>query len=187
VANGVSSGIGAVEGRSWHLADDTGRPCGSAGSLVRNRDCDGRIRRLISGPSCASCPPPQCPYKGEQWLGRELSANRGYTEVSVLLGGSAGAVGRHNKARKVRVAIGPGTVSTRLRAARASSGCTTMAVPHFINDDRSEMRGIKSGWYAVEDDGNLSSGPFSSREQCLLRVTQPTSDPLPSVSLSRPK
>lgn len=55
-----------------------------------------------------------------------------------------------------------------------------MAIPHFINDDKSEMRGIKPGWYALEDDGNLSSGPFSSREQCLIRVAQPTNDSTPS-------
>ena len=55
-----------------------------------------------------------------------------------------------------------------------------MAIPHFINDDKSEMRGIKTGWYAIEDDGNLSSGPFSSREQCLIRVAQPTNDSTPS-------
>jgi hypothetical protein len=36
------------------------------------------------------------------------------------------------------------------------------------------MRGIKSGWYAMEDDGNLSSGPFSSSEECVNRITQPT-------------
>jgi hypothetical protein len=55
-----------------------------------------------------------------------------------------------------------------------------MAVPHFINDDRSEMRGIKPGWYAVEDDGNLSSGPFPSRAQCLIRLSPPTNDTSPS-------
>lgn len=44
-----------------------------------------------------------------------------------------------------------------------------MAIPHFINDDKSEMRGIKPGWYAIDDDGKLSSGPFSSREVCLSR------------------
>jgi hypothetical protein len=54
---------------------------------------------------------------------------------------------------------------------------TTMAVPHFINDDRSEMRGIKPGWYVVDDDGHLSSGPFSSRDQCLIRVKQTESTP----------
>lgn len=62
-----------------------------------------------------------------------------------------------------------------------------MAVPHFINDDRSEMRGIKPGWYAVEDDGNLSSGPFSSRAQCVIRLTQATNDPTPSDLRARPK
>jgi len=62
-----------------------------------------------------------------------------------------------------------------------------MTVPHFINDDRSEMRGIKPGWYAVDDDGNLSSGPFSSREQCLTRVTQPANDSIPSELRPPPK
>ena len=28
-----------------------------------------------------------------------------------------------------------------------------MTAPHYINEDKSDMRGIKSGWYAVEDDG----------------------------------
>ena len=62
-----------------------------------------------------------------------------------------------------------------------------MAVPHFINDDKSEMRGIKPGWYVVEDDGNLSSGPFSSRSQCLIRLTQPANDSTPSELRSQPK
>jgi hypothetical protein len=56
-----------------------------------------------------------------------------------------------------------------------------MATPHFINDDRSEMRGIKPGWYAVDDDGNLSSGPFSSRNLCLIRIKQPMDDTTPST------
>ena len=62
-----------------------------------------------------------------------------------------------------------------------------MAVPHFINDDRSEMRGIKPGWYVVEDDGNLSSGPFSSHAHCLIRLTQPTNDTTTSELRSQPK
>ena len=62
-----------------------------------------------------------------------------------------------------------------------------MAVPHFINDDRSEMRGVKPGWYVVADDGHLSSGPFSSRDQCLTRITQSTSDSAPSTLHPHPK
>jgi hypothetical protein len=39
-----------------------------------------------------------------------------------------------------------------------------MTSPHYVNEDKSDMRGIKHGWYAMEDDGNLSSGPlFQSR------------------------
>jgi hypothetical protein len=49
-----------------------------------------------------------------------------------------------------------------------------MTVAHYINEHQSDMRGIKDGWYAIEDDGNLSSGPFSSREECAKRITQPT-------------
>jgi hypothetical protein len=49
-----------------------------------------------------------------------------------------------------------------------------MAAAHYINEHQSDMRGIKHGWYAIEDNGNLSCGPFSSREECIKRITQPT-------------
>ena len=40
-----------------------------------------------------------------------------------------------------------------------------MTVPHYIGEAKSDMRGIKPGWYAMDDDGNLVSGPiFQSRE-----------------------
>ena len=51
-----------------------------------------------------------------------------------------------------------------------------MTSPLYVNEDKSDMRGIKHGWYAMEDDGNLSSGPFSSREECIQRITQPTNE-----------
>ena len=44
-----------------------------------------------------------------------------------------------------------------------------MTVPHYINEGKSDI-----GWYAIEDDGNLSSGPFSSHEECIKRINQPT-------------
>jgi hypothetical protein len=46
-----------------------------------------------------------------------------------------------------------------------------MTVPHYIDENESDMRGIKCGWYAIEDDGDLSSGPFSNRAKCLGRIT----------------
>jgi hypothetical protein len=49
-----------------------------------------------------------------------------------------------------------------------------MTAPHYISENKSDIRGIKLGWYAIEDDGNLSSGPFSSLEECVTRITQPT-------------
>lgn len=48
-----------------------------------------------------------------------------------------------------------------------------MTAPHYIGESNSDMRGIKPGWYAAEDDGNLSSGPFSSLEECAKSITQP--------------
>jgi hypothetical protein len=42
-------------------------------------------------------------------------------------------------------------------------------VPHFINEDRADMRGIKPGWYAIRNDGNLVGGPFATYETCLER------------------
>jgi hypothetical protein len=49
-----------------------------------------------------------------------------------------------------------------------------MTAPHYISENKSDMRGIKHDWYAIDDDGNLSSGPSSSREECVKRITQPT-------------
>ena len=61
-----------------------------------------------------------------------------------------------------------------------------MANPHYVNENRSDMRGIKPGWYAEEDDGSLSSGPFSSRDECLSGGTQPTNESTPSKLRLRP-
>ena len=42
-----------------------------------------------------------------------------------------------------------------------------MTRPHYINEVLSDVRGIKPGWYAMDDVGKLYSGPFSSHEECL--------------------
>ena len=49
-----------------------------------------------------------------------------------------------------------------------------MTAPHYISENKSDMRGIKPGWYAIEDDGNLSSEPFFRLEECVTRIIQPT-------------
>ena len=48
-----------------------------------------------------------------------------------------------------------------------------MTIPHYINENKSDIRGIKPGWYAMDDAGKLSSGPFSNREECLTGGSQP--------------
>jgi len=62
-----------------------------------------------------------------------------------------------------------------------------MSVPHYINETKSDIRAIKSGWYAIDDGGKLSSGPFPSREECLSGGTQPANEPTPSELHPRPK
>jgi hypothetical protein len=49
-----------------------------------------------------------------------------------------------------------------------------MTAPYYISETTSDMRGIKHGWYVVEDDGTLDSGPFSSFEECAERIAEPT-------------
>ena len=57
---------------------------------------------------------------------------------------------------------------------------TTMTIPRYVNEVISNVRGIKPGWYAMDDVGNLSTGPFSSKAECLGSIVQPTYDPLGS-------
>jgi hypothetical protein len=47
-------------------------------------------------------------------------------------------------------------------------------VPYYINEAKSDMRGIKSGWYAIDEDGNLVFGPFDTHDQCVERDIRPT-------------
>jgi hypothetical protein len=54
------------------------------------------------------------------------------------------------------------------------------AIPYYVSEAKSDMRGIKAGWYAIEDDGTLYSGPFSSFEECVDRIAQPTNGTLAS-------
>jgi hypothetical protein len=50
----------------------------------------------------------------------------------------------------------------------------TVIAPHYISEDKSDMRGIKHCWYAIEGDGIISSGPFASRQECAERIARPT-------------
>jgi hypothetical protein len=62
----------------------------------------------------------------------------------------------------------------------AAHWSTKVTAPHYISENKSDMRGIKPGWYGIEDDGYLSSGPFSSRQECVKRITLPTNEAVAS-------
>ena len=51
-----------------------------------------------------------------------------------------------------------------------------MTIPHYVNEHQSDIRAIKPGWYGMESNGKLSSGPFPNQEECLTGITQPRSN-----------
>jgi hypothetical protein len=53
---------------------------------------------------------------------------------------------------------------------------TAMSIPHYVNERQSDIRAIKPGWYGMESNGKLSSGPFPNQEKCLTGITQPRSN-----------
>jgi hypothetical protein len=56
-----------------------------------------------------------------------------------------------------------------------------MGTPQYINEVLSDVRCIKAGWYAMDDVGNLSSGPFSSHAECFGSIIQPVFGPLQTI------
>ena len=62
-----------------------------------------------------------------------------------------------------------------------------MSIPYYVNENKSDMRGIKSGWYAMDDGGKFSSGPFLNRDDCLSKGTQAPNDSTPVGVTPRPK
>lgn len=47
-----------------------------------------------------------------------------------------------------------------------------MTFPHYVNEYTSDIRAIKLGWYGIESNGKLSSGPFSNQGECLTGITE---------------
>ena len=53
---------------------------------------------------------------------------------------------------------------------------TAMTIPYYVNEHTSEIRAIKPGWYGMESNGKLSSGPFSNQGKCITGITQARSN-----------
>ena len=60
---------------------------------------------------------------------------------------------------------------------------------YHVNENQSDLRGVKKGWYAMNKKGKLTSGPFSSREDCLNRPKESHSinEPIALPSILRLK
>jgi hypothetical protein len=51
-----------------------------------------------------------------------------------------------------------------------------MTISYYVNEHTSEIRAIKPGWYGMESNGKLSSGPFSNQGKCITGITQARSN-----------
>jgi hypothetical protein len=40
-------------------------------------------------------------------------------------------------------------------------------IPCYVNEAQSDIRGVKCGWYPMDERGKLGPGPFSSPSECL--------------------
>jgi ribosomal protein S27E len=60
-----------------------------------------------------------------------------------------------------------------------------MTTPYYVNEHQCDMRAIKPGWYGMESNGKLSSGPFSNRGICLTGIVQARSNLRASPGFAR--
>ncbi|MGA7489225.1 MAG: hypothetical protein WBW74_20055 [Xanthobacteraceae bacterium] len=44
--------------------------------------------------------------------------------------------------------------------------------PLFVGERQSSLRGLKVGWYAIDNDGAVAAGPYPSRDACDERIGQ---------------
>jgi hypothetical protein len=42
--------------------------------------------------------------------------------------------------------------------------------PRYVDEAQSRMRGLKVGWYAIDNEGDIASGPYPSRDECIARI-----------------
>ena len=52
-------------------------------------------------------------------------------------------------------------------------GITVISLfPHFVDAQQSAMRGLHIGWYAIDQDGEIASGPYRGRNECVISIGQ---------------
>ena len=100
----------------------------------------------------------------------------GYHSILVSIGATWHALARQDEVMDLLLAnwSAPKCPSAPIARRAESGNSAPRTVPHYINEDKSDMRGIKSGWYAIDEDGNLVSGPFDTYDQCVEGNALPT-------------
>ena len=44
--------------------------------------------------------------------------------------------------------------------------------PLYVDETQSRMRGLKVAWYAVDNEGAITAGPYPNRDECIARISQ---------------
>jgi hypothetical protein len=44
--------------------------------------------------------------------------------------------------------------------------------PLFVGERQSRTRGLRVGWYAIDNEGAIAAGPYPSRDACIARIGQ---------------
>jgi hypothetical protein len=44
--------------------------------------------------------------------------------------------------------------------------------PLYVDETQSRMRGLKIAWYAVDNEGAITGGPYPNRDECIARISQ---------------
>jgi hypothetical protein len=44
--------------------------------------------------------------------------------------------------------------------------------PLYVDETQSRMRGLKVAWYAVDNEGAITAGPYPNRDECIVRISQ---------------
>jgi hypothetical protein len=44
--------------------------------------------------------------------------------------------------------------------------------PRYVDVTQSRMRGLKVAWYAVDNEGTITAGPYPNRDECIAHISQ---------------
>jgi hypothetical protein len=44
--------------------------------------------------------------------------------------------------------------------------------PHYVDAQQAGMRGLNVGWYAIDQEGDIASGPYRGRSECVRKIAQ---------------